>query len=183
MRTHHKDLVKRIFSLEQGFDGSIALCYGCSRQGEVEHMQIHHKDHIESHNEIDNLAIMHQNCNNHEHARWRLSKLASVREESLLTPPTRWVSREGEKGELMRKKWNAWLCDNVDGPFAKCIELPVKDLAALAVHALDIGSSVTYRRYITEDALGGYLTSFMGTAPKLSKRALWVKPGPKLKLK
>jgi hypothetical protein len=61
----------------------------------------------------------------------------------------------------MRARWNAWINDLENGPF-KGIGgiIRLRNLAAMAVHALGLGSSNTYRRYIEEDCSGGPLEIF-----------------------
>lgn len=69
-----------------------------------------------------------------------------------------WSSREGEKHEVMRARWNAWVNDMEHGPFGGIGgRIRLRELAAKAPNALGLGSSNTYRRYIDEDCCGGPL--------------------------
>lgn len=72
-----------------------------------------------------------------------------------------WSSREGEKHDVMRARWNAWLSDMEHGPFRGVGgTIRLRSLAAMAPSALRLGSSNTYRRYIEEDCYGGPLEIF-----------------------
>lgn len=54
----------------------------------------------------------------------------------------------------MRARWNNWLKpDNPENPFTgNGGRMRKDDLACMAVHALGVGSSVAYERYIKEDS-------------------------------
>lgn len=82
---------------------------------------------------------------------------------------TGWSGREGEKADEMRPLWNHWIRDKQNGPFCHRNFIQFKDLKFMAVHALGMGSSITYSRYIHEDAHGGPLELY----PELGK--LWVR--------
>ena len=72
-----------------------------------------------------------------------------------------WSSREGEKHDVMRARWDAWINDLEHGPFGGVGgTIRLRNLAAMAVHKLGLGSSNTYRRYIEEDCSGGPLEIF-----------------------
>jgi hypothetical protein len=72
-----------------------------------------------------------------------------------------WSSREGEKHDVMRARWDAWINDLEHGPFkGQGGIIRLRNLAAMAVHALGLGSSNTYRRYVEEDCSGGPLEIF-----------------------
>jgi hypothetical protein len=167
-------------------------------------MQLHHLDRIESHNQLSNLEIAHQVCNNVENQKYRQAVLKAEREVAQrLSSPTlvresergstvaggshtyesdnaqgqEWSSREGEKHDVMRAKWDSWIMDNVNGPFKnRRIFLLFKELSYMAPRALGMGSSVTYRRYIMEDHYGGILQVFIDEKDGLRKVKLRVEP-------
>ncbi len=125
-------------------------------------------DHINSNrtnNQRWNLRLTHHACNASEYWRGRLA--------SPVQPPvceceneggqvgvfpvsgTPWSGREGEKHDVMRARWNAWVTDFERGPFRGPEgRMRVRDLAEMAPRALGLGSSATYRRYINEDRFG-----------------------------
>lgn len=182
LRKKDRDLVKTILSLMEGFDGTEGKCCVCNKVGSTDvDLQLHHKDEVESHNEIENLALAHGPCNKKDWwARRRPSKQPECeRKSSQPSTPnvhTNWSGREGEKHDVMRARWDLWLTDK-EGPFGDHKEGAVIGaearlgwLAAAAVHALkhddddetigSVGSSVTYRRYIDEDAAAGILFTY-----------------------
>lgn len=173
MRKSDKDLAKRILSLRQGYDGDVVKCIlpECSRIVAIDVAELHHYNEIESDNRIPNLGPMHHSCNSSLNGRKReatkrllldQSRLGSVSERDHTTlarqvePESDWTSREGEKHDVMRHRWNGWI-HSESGIFrgAPGAKIRITALAKKAVHALGTGSSVTYRRYIEEDYYGG----------------------------
>lgn len=182
LRSKDKLVAKKILSLLQNFDGKTGQCYFCKAVGSVESdLQIHHLNYQISDNRIENLALAHQGCNTRDFNRLRVGQSSSSdpggRESAImpgahrhtyeLTAPESeksWTNREGAKHDLMRFRWNPWIRDLENGPFAKSKELYVSKLAKKAPWALgqegsSLGSSVTYRRFIEEDIEGGILVA------------------------
>lgn len=168
MRKSDRDLLKMIHSYRQGFDGDNCRCVypSCSITDPIGKLELHHYDETESHNEVLNTGPIHHNCNSSMNGRKREdikrqllegSRLLDVRERDHTTPTDEkeYTSREGEKHDLMRVRWNAWIHDAINGPFrGQHSKIRITALSKMAVHALGMGSSVTYRRYIEEDYYG-----------------------------
>ncbi len=159
---------------------SCAICHRRERKGHK--LEPHHIDGKSHNNQAWNLAFAHKTCHLelsrlNQQFRNPRGSLAIERDarskprerENISTagPPgagwsdTPWANREGEKHEVMRERWNAWIIDKQDGPFhAEGMRVRKSDLAAMAPHALGLGSSVAYLRYIKEDQMGGVLSIF-----------------------
>lgn len=180
-------MVKMILSLKQGYDGSKSRCIVCGREGETDPMDIHHFDGTESHNEIPNLAPADHPCNSSLNGKKReatrrdlldQSRLGSVsaseigagprastNERTITDESPAWSSKEGAKHDIQRPVWNRWIIDLEKGPFRGNAKLYRKSLSDMAPWGLArylgleeaLGSSVTYRRFITEDVAGGIL--------------------------
>jgi hypothetical protein len=140
------------------------------RELELDHIDANHRN-----NRRWNLRLAHHSCNSAGYRFQRQpapsvperEKIDSVRGEfdgmphgevSDLYPgysSTPWSSREGEKHDVMRARWNTWIDDMTTGPFrAVGGMVRLRDLAEMAPRALGMGSSQTYRRYINEDRFG-----------------------------
>jgi hypothetical protein len=139
---------------------------------ELDHIDTNHRN-----NKRWNLRLAHHSCNSTEYKFQRQpapsmpeserGKIDSVHGEidgipdgevSDLYPGygrTPWSNREGEKHDVMRARWNAWIDDLVRGPFRGVGGVVrLRDLAEMAPRALGMGSSQTYRRYLNEDRFG-----------------------------
>ncbi len=121
-----------------------------------------------------NLRLAHHTCNSIFHHRRVDAALSMLHreKESMPTEQARaelplssdlypgwstrpWSSREGEKHDIQRARWNAWIDDLERGPFRDVgAYVQLNALAKMAVHAIGLGSSVTYRRYAEEDHFG-----------------------------
>lgn len=136
-------------------------------------MQLHHLNHRIYDNRLENLEPAHQTCNNIENGARRSTRPSDppcVSEKTSGVQPHQntgrdpdaqeWTSREGEKHDQMRAKWDRWIMDIENGPFKKGADRRIKELAYSAPKALGMGSSVTYRRYILEDYYGGTLVIY-----------------------
>jgi len=172
LRSNDKRLIKTILSLQQGSDGTRGRCCFCEKEGDVDtDLNLHHRDNIINHNELPNLALAHAPCNTRDfHRKPGVSDHASKSERKGEqgsrgsgrgdAGEPEWSSKEGQKHDAMRPKWNNWVNDPVNGPFKEGGgvggRMRLRDLAGLAVHQLRMGSSVTYRRYIDEDRHGWF---------------------------
>lgn len=174
MRKPDKDLVKRILSLMQGYDGDVARCIipDCSRVEPIDVLELHHYNELESDNKVQNLGPIHHACNSALNGRqreatkkllldrsgqgMRVSDHTTLARQGTENGTSEWTSREGEKHDLMRHRWNVWI-HGEQGIFKGVTgaKIRITALAKSAVHALGTGSSVTYRRYIEEDFYGG----------------------------
>lgn len=175
LRKHHKDIIKMIKSLEQGYDGTVAVCFFCKTLMQVSKMQLHHTTHNIYDNRLEVLEVCDQECNNQEHARWRLaaispSSLSQRVSENLAPaqadrqlPNLQYSSREGAKHEIMRPRFDNWMRDTVKGAFADRASWPRDLLAEAAPYACStepgkaFGSSKTYLKFINEDIAGKIL--------------------------
>jgi 5-methylcytosine-specific restriction endonuclease McrA len=140
-------------------------------------LELDHIDADQRNNRWWNLRLAHHSCNSAAYRFQRQpapsmpdrerGKIDSVRGEKDGIPEgevsdfypgyssTPWSNREGEKHDLMRARWNAWIGDLTNGPFhgvGGVVRL--RDLAEMAPRALGMGSSQSYRRYINEDRFG-----------------------------
>jgi hypothetical protein len=183
LRTDDKALIKRILSLEQGFDGTEGKCFYCSEVSKIDgELTVHHRDGIISHNELGNLSIAHGSCNTSEWNRQRRATKKSViglsdqNRERKNIPPIHaqahgdadigWSAREGEKHDEMRYRWGRWIHDLEAGPF-RGIGGAIRRslLAEKAVYGCSqdeepFGNSQTYSRYIKEDTAAGIFESW-----------------------
>lgn len=185
-RIREKDrlLIKKIISYWQGFDGKIAICeihdekFGENKPLPIEQFEIHHCDENPANNEIRQLFIAHHPCNSSDHnrRRWQQSgpsyptererEIKSAdRNQAPISELATASSRETQKHDEMRRLWNLWINDKKRGAFSPLgqKQWQLSTLAATAVHALGIGSKITYTRYIEEDVRGGIL--MIGTGP------------------
>jgi hypothetical protein len=165
LRKRDKDLAKMILSLLQDQDGTVGKCFGCQRVLEIQLLQLHHKDGVINHNELGNLELADQHCNNLEHAERSKrvsdpSHRSTVRENmgAGAQDGTPWSSREGVKHERMRARFNSLLADTFGNQIDA--ELSVDYLARVMVSRVGEGSSVTFRRYIEEDGVEGPLLTY-----------------------
>jgi len=157
----------------------------CNKMAEIENLQVHHIDHNTANNELTNLKIYHQVCNNYENAHWKLHQAslgdasfmqryvcekreaARPNERTATAEAAIWQSKEGLKHDTQRSAWNRWIRDRENGPFKGVnTSLYIVALAEMAPWGVGrhigldgpLGSSVTYRRFINEDIRGGILT-------------------------
>ena len=181
LRTKHRQLIKKIYSLQQGFDGTKAFCCICGKIGEVEDMDVHHYNHIVGDNRLANIGPAHGKCNDAENGR---SKQAYVdrscayprqgegenQEQAATRTATQaqlsslsFSNKEGAKHEVMRPSYDNWIRDAVNGPFAKTYRIAKLQLSEAAPYACSkqkgkaLGSSKTYLKYINEDIQGKIL--------------------------
>lgn len=151
------------------------FCCGCNEVLLDTHngVDLNHIDFDITNNHRWNLNLYHHNCNS-SNKRSTLPPYSSLPErerkfvagvrvgagvegDSELYPgwTKPWSSREGEKHDIQRARFNTWIRDMQHGPFqgpGGMIRLSA--LAKMAVHAIGMGSSITYRRYIEEDCFG-----------------------------
>lgn len=185
---------KQIHSLVQGHDGTKAECFKCGVLVDIEFAEIHHINENPYDNRLINTAPIHGKCNrelngvkggmvNAERAavlkqRYHVVTPKAVSESAggADTYEQEWTSKEGEKHDQMRFKWNVWILDLENGPFAKGQTYLFKELAYMAVRALGLGSSVTYRRYIMEDHYGRVLDVYPDPDNGLKKVRLIARP-------
>nr|WP_294808349.1 hypothetical protein [uncultured Nitrososphaera sp.] len=176
LRKHHKDLIKMIKSLEQGYDGTIAVCFFCKRLMEVTKMQLHHTTYNVFDNRLEVLELCDQECNNNDHARKRLANSSpsslTLRESENQTPAQAGTQRDESNGapelvkhNTMRGRFDRWIRDPVNGAFASRVSWPRDLLAETAPYSCSLklgealGSSKTYLKFIKEDIAGSILLS------------------------
>lgn len=70
LRPHQKLDIKRYFSLKQGRDGTRALCFQCNQEFGFRQLQIHHIDHNRRNNQLSNIELACEGCNNEERKVW-----------------------------------------------------------------------------------------------------------------
>jgi hypothetical protein len=145
-------------------------------QDTLKELELDHIDENPRNNKRWNLRLGHHSCNqaHYQERRRYASSMLREREKENADPDaqamqssrsvsdvypgwstTPWSAREGEKSDLMRARWDAWIGDFEHGPFRSVGGvIRAWTLARMAVRALGIGSSITYRRYIEEDSFG-----------------------------
>jgi len=180
----HKDLIKTIKSLEQGRNGKEVACVFCKYVGPIDKMQLNHINGNKFDHRLENLEPCDQSCNNGDHARRLIDhigitdKLSSKQESEaahsastqtgaseILLPKLEYNSREGAKHEIMRPRYDTWIRDQNNGPFADRHSWPKDLLSEAAPYACStdpgkaFGSSKTYVKFINEDIAGGILKS------------------------
>jgi hypothetical protein len=167
LRTNHRKIARSILSLKQGYDGlTKGRCFFCGKERDLELLQLHHKDGVESHNDVENLDLFDPVCNVKEDWVVRTRKKAELRqtektrEKENIAPPglaeqprtepqvpkalaiSPWAvptSLETDKHERMRPKWNKWIADMKKGPFAE-----FKDQKDAKLRARDLASMAVH---------------------------------------
>jgi hypothetical protein len=136
LKKKHKDLIKIVKSLEQGYDGTEAICTFCKQRRSINELEVHHATHLLNQNQLHQLQPACKPCNGSENqtvlAQKRLSdprqgeselgRVAlvgngSVLEDELNSVP--FSSREGMKAAIMRPSYDRWVRDLVNGPFSE----------------------------------------------------------------
>lgn len=151
LRKIDKDRVKQILGERDGLK-----CAICGKPESVGNLELDHVNENPSNNHLENLRLAHHSCNSSLYNLKRASiplsgqhvreKISSVGSEGAV-----WSSREGEKHDVMRVRWENWVPSVLEAGGV----MRARDLAERAPRALGIGSSVTYRRYLNEDVAGG----------------------------
>lgn len=137
-------------------------------------LEIDHIDNNPNNWDPKNLRLLCHPCNISERNRiagQRSMQPVSVKTERASTSatafapnkplPPSWASREGDRGEKQRQKFNVWLYDQHTGlAYEEGVRFSPKGLAKAAVHGVGLidgklGSSVTYDRYVEDDFAGG----------------------------
>ncbi len=130
---------------------SCAICHRRERRGHK--LEPHHIDGKKHNNHAWNMAFAHKSCHlelsrlNQQFRNPRdslaidrdaRSKSRERENISSAGPPgagwsdTPWANREGEKHEVMRERWNAWIIDKQNGPFhAEGMRVRKADLAPI----------------------------------------------------
>jgi hypothetical protein len=173
---HRWELVKRL----QGENAIQAKNYLAQRDGPKcqfckiivkdvhRELEFHHINGDRRFNRRWNLHLSHHSCNSvfrHRQVDAALSMLNEGDRENAAAAGglvafsavsvTPWSSREGEKHDVMRSKWNGWISDFEKGPFrGEGGVMRFRDLVEMAPRMLGLGSSQTYRRYANEDRWG-----------------------------
>jgi hypothetical protein len=120
LRTHHRKIARSILSLKQGYDGlTKGRCF-MGEERDLDLLQLHHKDGVESHNEIDNLDLACSTHNLQEDWIVRRRKKAELRQ----------TEKEREKESVAsaglvaqpRTEQEAWEGLNRDGVKAPAVE-------------------------------------------------------------
>ena len=206
LKKPHKDHFKIIRSLEQGYDGSEAICIFCKRRMSIGELQVHHPTYIINQNELQQLRVACITCNDADNKK----HLATVLGRNRLTDPRQgeralggvavvvgglgslddemnsvpFSSREGMKHAIMRPRYDRWVRDLVNGPFAQQHSWNPRKLAEAAPYGCGesgkaLGSSKTYYKYVREDMAGGILiivdeveSGVFGVNVKLNKELL-----------
>lgn len=78
LRPNHKLAIKQYYSLKQGHDGTVALCYFCKKQFSIHDMQIHHCDHDRTNNQLSNVPPACGACNNEDKARYMAAEYSHL---------------------------------------------------------------------------------------------------------
>ena len=174
LRTPHLKIVREIKSREQGHDGMMAVCTFCKRLFPVDTFDVHHSDHKTENNDLSNLELACGPCNDKENAAWRARRAAIQRlamprqgesEHQALTQAEGQGSPELVKHNSMRPRYDRWVRDLVNGPFANQYSWPRDLLAEKAPYSCStklgeaFGSSKTYLKFIKEDAAFGLLNT------------------------
>ena len=165
LRKKDKDLLKRVWSIQQGYLGSQLKCPGCNTLGSLGQISIHHKDGILSHNDPDNLEPACFECNRNEGAivrrRVKAQVTQSEREQSRGPPSLPHVFIPNESESLQRHKkqrmgFNLWLYHPKNGLAGQGALFSRRGIAMKAVDVVGMGSWKTYASYVDEDVVGGY---------------------------
>lgn len=102
LRPNHKLAIKQYYSLNQGHDGGVALCYYCKAQFGIKALQIHHLDHDRRNNQLSNIVPACEPCNEDEKSRWmsEYNRRAYVERVSLPLPK----EKENEIGATKKQE-------------------------------------------------------------------------------
>lgn len=70
LKPWHKEAIKQYFSFKQGRDGTRGLCCFCNVDFGFRQLQIHHIDHNRKNNQLSNVQVACEGCNNEERKVW-----------------------------------------------------------------------------------------------------------------
>ena len=77
LRPQHKKAIKWYYSVKQGRDGTRALCFMCNTDYGFKQLQIHHIDHNRQNNQLSNVTLACEGCNNEERKVWLSERSAA----------------------------------------------------------------------------------------------------------
>lgn len=100
LRPEHKDLLKTVWSVDQGFDGERARCVFCKVVKILRDMTVHHDDGVRSHNDFDNLSPACYPCNKDESLKVMRRQRAEVRSRERKSERRVTTGRPANPGEL-----------------------------------------------------------------------------------
>ena len=102
LRPMHKQAIKQYLSVKQNRDGTRALCCFCNVEFGINQLQIHHKDHDRTHNQLSNIDASCEPCNNDERKTWLAASYAS--RASVITPLKKENDKEMETIEKQEER-------------------------------------------------------------------------------